>query len=220
MRHPTNWEAWKEFDRTFPEFDADPRNVRLRLATNGFNPYGVLNQHHSTWPNFVFPYNLPPWKCMKKEYMMLTEDPSRSIDVNLRPLVDELKDLWTNGVRTYDKSTGNMFTLQAAVMWTVNDFPAYAMDQAARTFEAVESAVVTVESAAENSSVFTDSSPASFSLLRPPNPTPQAPVSSASSVAHPVSARRRHPPASTTDTTSIDATGVSGSQPGIDFLQL
>ncbi|KAI5354967.1 hypothetical protein L3X38_007862 [Prunus dulcis] len=131
MRHPADGEAWKEFDRTFPEFAADPRNVRLGLATDGFNPYGVLNQHHSTWPIFALPYNLPPWKCMKKEYMMMTvlitEDPGRSIDVYLRPLVDELKDLWTNGVRTYDKSTGRMFTLRAAVMWTVNDFPAYAM---------------------------------------------------------------------------------------------
>ncbi|CAL8992071.1 unnamed protein product [Prunus brigantina] len=131
MRHPADGEAWKEFDRTFPDFAADPRNVRLGLATDGFNPYGVLNQHHSTWPIFVLPYNLPPWKCMKKEYMMMTvlitEDPGRSIDVYLRPLVDELKDLWTNGVRTYDKATGKMFTLRAAVMWTVNDFPAYAM---------------------------------------------------------------------------------------------
>ncbi|KAI5322698.1 hypothetical protein L3X38_031770 [Prunus dulcis] len=38
----------------------------------------------------------------------------------------------------------------------------------------------------------------------------QAPASSASSVAQPVSARRRHRPANTTDTTSTDA---SGSQP-------
>ncbi|CAL8136469.1 unnamed protein product [Prunus armeniaca] len=131
MRHPADGEAWKAFDRTFPEFVVDPRNVRLELATDGFNPYGVLNQHHSTWPIFVFPYNLPPWKCMKKEYMMMTvfitEDPGRSIDVYLLPLVDELNDLWTNGVRTYDKSTGKMFTLRAAVMWTVNDFPAYLM---------------------------------------------------------------------------------------------
>ncbi|KAI5321014.1 hypothetical protein L3X38_040722, partial [Prunus dulcis] len=85
MRHPADGKAWKEFDRTFPEFAADPRNVRLGLATDGFNPYGVLNQHHSTWPIFAFPYNLPPWKCMKKEYMMMTvlitEDPGRSIDV-------------------------------------------------------------------------------------------------------------------------------------------
>ncbi|CAL2225479.1 unnamed protein product [Prunus armeniaca] len=131
MRHPADGEAWKEFDRTFPEFAADPRNIRLGLATNGFNPYGVLNQHHSTWPIFVFPYNLPPWKCMKKEYIMMTvlitEDPGRLIDVYLRPLVDELKDLWTNGVHTYDKSTGKMFTLRATVMWTVNDFSAYAI---------------------------------------------------------------------------------------------
>ncbi|CAL9020181.1 unnamed protein product, partial [Prunus brigantina] len=65
------------------------------------------------------------------KYMMMTvlitEDPGRSIDVYLRPLVDELKDLWTNGVHTYDKATGKMFTLRAVVMWIVNDFPAYAM---------------------------------------------------------------------------------------------
>ncbi|KAI5348790.1 hypothetical protein L3X38_001677 [Prunus dulcis] len=131
MQHPADGEAWKEFDRMFPEFDADPRNVRLGLATDGFNSYGVLNQHHSTWPIFVFPHNLPHWKCMKKEYVMMTvlitEDPGRSIDVYLRSLVDELEDLWTNGVHTYDKSTGKIFTLQAVVMWTVNDFPAYAM---------------------------------------------------------------------------------------------
>ncbi|KAI5327589.1 hypothetical protein L3X38_026985 [Prunus dulcis] len=43
----------------------------------------------------------------------------------------------------------------------------------------------------------------------------QAPASSASSVAQPVSARRRHRPASTTDTTSTDA---SGSQPENNIL--
>ncbi|KAI5313468.1 hypothetical protein L3X38_042644 [Prunus dulcis] len=116
IRHPADGEAWKEFDQTFP---------------------GVLNQHHSTWPILVFPYNLSPWKCMKKEYMMMTvlktEDAGRSIIVYLRSLVDELKDLWTNGIRTYDKSTGKMFTLRAAVMWTVNDFPAYVMVSRWRT---------------------------------------------------------------------------------------
>ncbi|KAI5318223.1 hypothetical protein L3X38_037931 [Prunus dulcis] len=66
MRHPTDEEAWKEFDQTFPEFAADPQNVGLGLAIGRFNPYGVLNQHHSMWPIFVFPYNLPHWKCMKK----------------------------------------------------------------------------------------------------------------------------------------------------------
>ena len=45
----------------------------------------------------------------------------------------------------------------------------------------------------------------------------RAPVSSESSVAQPVSARRRHRPPSTTDTTSPSAASVSGSQPGKDF---
>lgn len=49
-----------------------------------------------------------------------------SIDVHLQSLVDDLKDLWENDVRTYDKYTRNMFTLQIAVMWTINDFFAYA----------------------------------------------------------------------------------------------
>ncbi|KAI5338163.1 hypothetical protein L3X38_017434 [Prunus dulcis] len=42
MRHPTDGAAWKEFDRTFPEFaaDPDPQNVRLGLATDDFNLYG------------------------------------------------------------------------------------------------------------------------------------------------------------------------------------
>ncbi|CAL8119435.1 unnamed protein product [Prunus armeniaca] len=59
--------------------------------------------------------------------VLITEDHGMSINDYLRPLVDELKDLWTNGVRTYDKSSGKMFTLRAAAMWTVNDFSAYAM---------------------------------------------------------------------------------------------
>ncbi|KAI5342608.1 hypothetical protein L3X38_010483 [Prunus dulcis] len=46
----------------------------------------------------------------------------------------------------------------------------------------------------------------------------QAPASSASSVAQPTSARRRHRPTDTIDTTSTDGTGASGSQPGITTL--
>ncbi|BBH09122.1 hypothetical protein Prudu_021536 [Prunus dulcis] len=41
----------------------------------------------------------------------------------------------------------------------------------------------------------------------------QAPASSSSSVAQPPSARRRHRPTDTIDTTSTDGTGASGSQP-------
>lgn len=131
MRHPADGSAWKEFDKIYPDFAADARNVRLGLATDGFNPFGNMSTSHSTWPVVVVPYNLPPWKCMKKEFTIMTllipgpQSPGKEIDVYLRPLIDELKELWQNGVPTYDKSTETMFSLRAAVMWTINDFPAY-----------------------------------------------------------------------------------------------
>jgi len=37
--HPSDGEAWKHFDRKHPSFASDPRNVRLGLCTDGFNPY-------------------------------------------------------------------------------------------------------------------------------------------------------------------------------------
>jgi len=40
-------------------------------------------------------------------------------------LIDELKVLWTDGVRTYDAYSKQNFTMRAAILWTINDFPAY-----------------------------------------------------------------------------------------------
>uniref|UniRef100_A0A2N9IMH0 DUF4218 domain-containing protein n=1 Tax=Fagus sylvatica TaxID=28930 RepID=A0A2N9IMH0_FAGSY len=60
-RHPTNSENWKEFDLQHPEFALEPRNVRLRLATDGFNLFGNMNNSYSMWPVALIPYNLLPW---------------------------------------------------------------------------------------------------------------------------------------------------------------
>ncbi|KAB2617608.1 hypothetical protein D8674_013477 [Pyrus ussuriensis x Pyrus communis] len=51
--------------------------------------------------------------------------PGNEIDVYLCPLIDELKELWESGVQTYDKMVACTFSLHAAVIWTINDFPAY-----------------------------------------------------------------------------------------------
>ncbi|KAI5353040.1 hypothetical protein L3X38_005932 [Prunus dulcis] len=116
---------------------------------------------------------------------------------------------------------------------------------------------VAVAPAVANSSVFPDSLPADFSLLRPPFSTPEMsdlirrgrsmttapssdpPTQSASAAtapalldhvvvgagasqvpasSAPASARRRHRPTDTIDTTSTDGTGASGSQPGVTTL--
>jgi hypothetical protein len=65
MRHPANSLAWKHVDKTYEWFALDPRNVRLGLASDGFNPFGMLNVSYSCWPVILIPYNLLPWLCLK-----------------------------------------------------------------------------------------------------------------------------------------------------------
>ncbi|KAL6655769.1 hypothetical protein ACP70R_006595 [Stipagrostis hirtigluma subsp. patula] len=131
LRHPADGEAWKDFDRRYPEFAADARNVRLGLASDGFNPFRNLSSKHSTWPVMLIPYNLPPWICMKQTSLILSmiipgpDSPGNDIDVYLQPLIDELLQLW-GGVETFDASSKKKFSLRAMLLWTLNDFPALA----------------------------------------------------------------------------------------------
>ncbi|XP_025682531.1 uncharacterized protein [Arachis hypogaea] len=128
LRHPRDGEGWKAFDRRYTNFSGDPRNVRLALASDGFNPYGNLSSKYSIWPVILIPYNLPPWICMKQTNFILSmiipgpKMPGNDIDVYLQPLIDELKELWA-GVDTYDASEKKMFKMRAALMWTISDFP-------------------------------------------------------------------------------------------------
>ena len=48
-----------------------------------------------------------------------------NIEIYLAPLVDDLKKLWFMGVETYDAYKENSFTLQAMLMWIINDFLTY-----------------------------------------------------------------------------------------------
>ncbi|KAL0337718.1 UNVERIFIED_CONTAM: hypothetical protein Scaly_2046900 [Sesamum calycinum] len=90
MCHPSDVEAWKHFDRMYPKFAEEPRNVRLGLCTI------VLR-----------------CTCL--------------IDLYLKPLIEELLQLWHVGVRTYGHAMDRAFIMRAALMWTVNDLPAYGM---------------------------------------------------------------------------------------------
>jgi hypothetical protein len=45
MSHPADGEAWQDFDREFPDFAKDARNLRLGLATDGFNPFSEKTQN-------------------------------------------------------------------------------------------------------------------------------------------------------------------------------
>ena len=53
--------------------------------------------------------------------------PGKSLDVYLRPLIDELKILWQDGVNTFDAWKRQKFNMKATLLWTISDFPAYGM---------------------------------------------------------------------------------------------
>ncbi|CAM8914329.1 unnamed protein product [Rhodiola kirilowii] len=131
MRHPADSLQWAKVDNTFPMFGAESRNLRLGLSADGVNPHGNLSSQHSTWPVILVIYNLPPKLTMKRRYMMLSllisgpRQPGNDIDVYLAPLIDDLKLLWDEGVRTYDASRQEYYNMRAMLMCTINDFPAY-----------------------------------------------------------------------------------------------
>ncbi|XP_070004473.1 uncharacterized protein [Nicotiana sylvestris] len=52
------------------------------------------------------------------------KSPGNDIDVYLQPMIEELKELW-EGVETYDAYSKTNFMMRVAIMWTINDFPAY-----------------------------------------------------------------------------------------------
>ena len=97
---------WRAIDKEFLEFAKDARNLRFALSTNGMNPFGEQSSCHSTWPVTLCIYNLSPWLCMKRKFIMMSvviqgpKQPDNDIDVYLRPLIEELLLLWSEtGVR-------------------------------------------------------------------------------------------------------------------------
>jgi len=64
-----------------------------------FNPFKTMSSKYSIWSVVLMSYNLPPWVFMKQLYLMLSllisgpSSPKSSMDVYLKPLIDELKKL-------------------------------------------------------------------------------------------------------------------------------
>lgn len=133
MVHPSDGAAWKYFDMVHPDFAFEARNVRLGLCTDGFNPNNSNSNPYSLWPVFLTIYNLPPWMSLKDAHVKLAlvipgrKSPGQNLDVFLRPLIDDLKMLYTEGALTYDAYRKNNFEMRAILLWTVSNFPAYAM---------------------------------------------------------------------------------------------
>jgi hypothetical protein len=138
MRSVVDSPAWKHIDSdvAFDNFGVERRNMRLALALDGVNPFKLSNTNWSTWPVLILIYNLEPWFVTKKFFISLCilisgkRSPNDgNIDVFLRPLLDELQQLW-HGVPTLDFSKppgSRRFNMKGLLMWTISDFPAYGL---------------------------------------------------------------------------------------------
>jgi hypothetical protein len=94
------------------------------------NPFGEQSCSHSNWPVTLYIYNFPPWLCMKQKFIMMPvliqcpKQPDNDINVYLRPLVEELLQLWQNeGVRVWDEHKQEEFDLRALLFITINNCP-------------------------------------------------------------------------------------------------
>ena len=85
------------------------------------------------WPVMLIPYNLPSWKCIKSESIMLSllipslTASRNNMDIFMRLLIDKLQELWVYGVQTRDAESDNTFCIYTVVIWTINDYLAYAL---------------------------------------------------------------------------------------------
>ena len=106
MVHPSDGESWTHFDEIHCEKAEEARNVRVALATDGFNPYGMMATSYSCWPVFVIPLNLPPDVLFERQTIFLSliilEHPGNKMSVYMEPLIDDLVKAWEEGMRTYD----------------------------------------------------------------------------------------------------------------------
>ena len=131
MVHPADAEAWKYFDGRHSEKAGESRNVRVALATDGFNPYGMVAVPYTCWPVFVIPLNLPPGVMFERQNIFLSLIiPGYLGDhmcVYMEPLVDDLLCAWEEGVWTYDRATKTNFNMRVWYMYSMYDLPAYGL---------------------------------------------------------------------------------------------
>jgi len=89
LRHPADGSQWRVIDREFLEFADEARNLRFALSMDGFNPFREQSSSHSTWPVTLCIYNLSPWLCMNRKFIMMPmliqgpKQPGNDIDVYL-----------------------------------------------------------------------------------------------------------------------------------------
>ena len=80
------------------------------------------------WPVILITYNLPPLLVMKEPYFMLSllipgpHQPGNEIDIYLKLLVDELKELQEEDVEIYVAYSKEYFQMRVTLLWIIHDY--------------------------------------------------------------------------------------------------
>jgi hypothetical protein len=74
MVHPFDGEAWTHFDAIHHEKALEAHNVCVVLATDGFNPYGLMATPYTCWPIFVIPLNLPQCRVSTTGHILVFDN--------------------------------------------------------------------------------------------------------------------------------------------------
>jgi hypothetical protein len=74
-------------------------------------------------------FNLPPWLCHKRKYLLLTipisgpKQADNDIDVFLESLMEDMQSLWKYGVTMWNEYNKQHFNLKAIIFYMINDNP-------------------------------------------------------------------------------------------------
>ncbi|RID64077.1 hypothetical protein BRARA_E03035 [Brassica rapa] len=99
-------------------FPLKPRLQRLFMSSKTASDM----RWHATAPDgdgkLRHPRDGGAWKAFDLQFPEFASDPRN-------PLIKELKELWFDGIQTRDASTNHTFSMRAALMWTISDFPGF-----------------------------------------------------------------------------------------------
>nr|GEW66315.1 putative reverse transcriptase domain-containing protein [Tanacetum cinerariifolium] len=98
--------AWRTIDEKFPEIAKYPRNLRLEISADGVD-VNSGTRHHILWPVLSVIYNLPPWLCMKRKFIMLSLAPNPLTEEQIYNKVQHIENKWGKGKRTNNKTSKN-----------------------------------------------------------------------------------------------------------------
>jgi len=71
--HPFDGESWKHFDAIHHEKAREAHNVRVALATDGFNSYGMMPLHTHVGPRVRYSSESPPGPISMTEHICIID---------------------------------------------------------------------------------------------------------------------------------------------------